>query len=223
MEQLKGVLFDLDGTLLHSAPDFHSIINQMLLQRNLPAIAYTTLELEVSNGARAMVSKAFNLKVTDSGFNELHQEMLSRYMQHLDVDSHLFEGIDELLTELEDLDIKWGIVTNKPLIYTTEILKSFKLDKRAASVICPDHVTQTKPHPEPLILACSQMSISPEHCIYVGDHLRDIEAGKAASMPTIGCSYGYVTSHEEALLWNATHTTSSPQGIMSYLKGYISN
>lgn len=198
----EAILFDLDGTLIDTAPDFHWTINQLLQEENQPEVSYEFIRRYVSNGARAMVGAAFNIEPSDSQFGRLHQRMLDLYLQHLAVDSRLFPGLQDCLNWLEQNNIPWGVVTNKPELYTLPVMQGLNLHG-AASVICPDHVEQRKPHPEPLYLACQQIGCSAQNSIYVGDHKRDIDAGKNAGMLTIGATYGYLNAGEDPKDWNA--------------------
>ncbi|MDO6592884.1 HAD-IA family hydrolase [Neptuniibacter sp. 1_MG-2023] len=203
-----SVLFDLDGTLIDTAPDFHWVINQLLREENKDPVSYDYIRHYVSNGARAMVGAAFNLDQDDHAFDHLHQRMLEIYLNHLDTDSQLFDGLDECLTWLEEKNIPWGVVTNKPELYTTPLMQGLGLSKRASTVICPDHVKNKKPDPEALFLACSEINCPAESSIYVGDHIRDIEAGNRAGMTTIGATYGYLNADEDPYKWQADHYIS---------------
>lgn len=202
---LDAVLFDLDGTLLDTAPDFHWTLNTLLAEEGRPAMDFATLRAHVSAGARAMVKAGFDLKLDDPDFDRLHQRMLALYESHLDVDTVLFDGLNNLLETLEQADIPWGIVTNKPERYTTPLLKGLKLDSRSGSVICPDQVNLRKPDPESLFMACREINARPEHCVYVGDHIRDIEAGRRAGMRTVSAAYGYIDAGDSIESWQADH------------------
>lgn len=217
----EAVLFDLDGTLLDTAPDFHWVINQLLSENSLPAQPYAELRKHVSNGANAMLKAAFELSDGDSKLPSLHQQMLNLYDQHLAIDSKLFPGIESLLTTLEKEQIPWGIVTNKPERFTTPILSALKLSIRSASTICPDHVKKTKPDPEPLLLACQQIQAAPQNCIYIGDHIRDIDAGNRADMFTIGALYGYINESENSDSWNANAYVKHADQILSVIDAHF--
>ncbi len=217
MKQLDAVLFDLDGTLLDSAPDFLSVTNQMLSKRGKPLLTLAQLQFQVSNGARAMVRFAFD-DASDMQFEALKQEFLDTYLASINQSSLLYPGINTLLNYLEENEIAWGVVTNKPSLYTDHVVEHFGWKNRAAVVICPDHVTRTKPDPEPLLLACKRMQTTPDKCIYVGDHLRDIEAAQGANMHSIGCEYGYLNENENATTWQADHLVDNPLAIIDYLE-----
>ena len=200
-----SVLFDLDGTLIDTAPDFHAVINILLKEEGLPEVSYEFLRHHVSNGARAMIAASFELAEGDERFTRLHKRMLEIYLSHLDKESKLFPGIADTLIWLDDNKIPWGVVTNKPELYTIPVLRGLGIIDQAQSIICPDHVENRKPHPEPLFLACKQLDKIPEHSVYVGDHVRDIEAGNRAGMVTIGASYGYLNDGEDPISWQADH------------------
>ncbi|MDO6562774.1 HAD-IA family hydrolase [Amphritea sp. 1_MG-2023] len=199
----EAVLFDLDGTLIDTAPDFHAVINRLLAEQQRSPVSYTFLRRYVSHGARAMIAAAFQLTEQDSTFDSLHQRMLELYLQHLDIDTKPFTGIPNLLHWLGEQQIPWGIVTNKPECYTTPVMRGLNLQPAPGSIICPDHVKQKKPHPEALFLACQQLDCNPARSVYIGDHRRDIEAGLSAGMQTIGVSYGYLDEHEDIASWNS--------------------
>lgn len=200
-----AVLFDLDGTLIDTAPDFHAVINQLLSENQRQPVSYDFLRRYVSNGARAMVCAAFDISEHSPGFSELHQRMLDLYLQHLNVDTRPFPGITALLSWFGELNIPWGVVTNKPELYTTPVMQGLNLQPAASSIICPDHVTDKKPHPESLHLACQQIGVNADQCIYIGDHQRDIEAGRRAGMRTIAVSYGYIDEGEDINRWQSDH------------------
>lgn len=213
-----AVLFDLDGTLIDTAPDFHQVINRLLAENQRPPVSYEFLRRYVSNGARAMVGAAFNIDEQSTGFDQLHQRMLEIYLQHLDVDTRPFPGITDLLNWFGEQEIPWGIVTNKPELYTTPVMNGLNLTPAASSVICPDHVSQKKPDPEALFLACQQIGVDANQCIYIGDHQRDIEAGQRAGMLTIAVSYGYIDEDEDINNWNSDHQVDHASEIRPLLE-----
>ncbi|MBA4502504.1 HAD family hydrolase [Marinobacterium marinum] len=205
MNAATAVLFDLDGTLLDTARDFHLIINRMLTEAGRPAIEYDSLRSQVSNGARAMVSHAFGISPDADLFPDLHQQLLDYYAEQLLVSSSLFPGMPELLDWLERHNIPWGIVTNKPERFTRPLLKALNLEHRCGSIICPENVSKTKPDPEGLLLACRQLNATPEQSLYIGDHVRDIEAGRAARMQTVAAGWGYLNPGETAEQWHSDY------------------
>lgn len=201
---VKGMLFDLDGTLLDTAADFADVVLQMTEQAARPAIDFTAIHQTVSNGARALVELAFEIKQGHPDFEERFNTLLDLYSQRiLATKATLYPGMDALLQELEQSGIPWGIVTNKPERFSRPLLHSLGFTRRCSTLICPDHVTNSKPHPEPLLLACQQLAIEPSSTIYVGDHPRDIDAGRAAGMFTIAVRYGYLPATPPVEQWQA--------------------
>ena len=213
-----AVLFDLDGTLLDTAPDFFRILNQMRADLQLTDIDYDPIRQQVSNGAAAMIRTAFEIDDNHPDFNQLQKTLLDRYQQSPAQDSALFSGIPELLDWLEQQQISWGIVTNKPERFCLPILAALQLEQRCAVLICPDHTQHRKPHPEGLLSACNKLGIAPDHCIYVGDHRRDIEAGINANTTTIAALYGYIDQQDPPDQWQADLLIQSPSDLLNWLK-----
>lgn len=218
MTNIAAVLFDLDGTLVDTAPDFVRVLNQVRAFDNLPPLPYELIRSQVSNGARALVKLGFNLAEHDPGFDERLQRLLEHYEAGLAVESHLFPGLDHCLAWLEQRDIPWGVVTNKPSRYTVPLLRGLALDQRCAVTVCPDHVTHKKPHPEPLLTACDWLSVDPARTVYVGDHIRDIEAGKAAGNITLAAAWGYVEQDSRVEQWLADDVVQTPADLQRWLK-----
>ena len=206
--RLQAVLFDLDGTLIDTAPDFVRVVNGMRQRRDLPDIAYERIHATVSEGARALVELAFELSEGDQGFEALRQELLDDYLQQLSAESRLYPGMDEVLQWLEARRIPWGIVTNKPSLYAIPLIRDLKLNTSCQSLVCPDHVKQRKPNPEPILLACAQVQARADATVYVGDHRRDIEAGSNAGSTTVACRYGYINSNDPVDGWGADYTVN---------------
>jgi phosphoglycolate phosphatase len=202
---LQAVLFDLDGTLLDTAPDFAVVVNQLRQRHGQPALDYAPIRATVSHGARALVKLALQVQEHEPAFESLRQELLALYSQHLAVNTTTFPGIDDLLDWLDQEALPWGIVTNKPRLYAEPILRALKLDQRCHTLICPDDVSRTKPDPEPLQLACQQLRCHTGNAIYLGDHRRDIEAGQNAGMPTVAATYGYIDASDPAQHWQADY------------------
>lgn len=217
-----AVLFDLDGTLLDSALDFHAIVNALLQENNHPSVSYDYLKSEVSEGARAMLCRAFQLPAHDSQIDALLIELLARYQIQACDHATLFTGMDTLLSQLESTNTPWGIVTNKPRRFSEIILDKLNLTNRCATLICPEDVTHTKPHPEALLLACQQARSAPDKSIYIGDHIRDIEAGNRANMFTIGALYGYIRENEDTDLWNASRLVTEVNQLWPLIKQHVS-
>ena len=217
MTNIAAVLFDLDGTLVDTAPDFVRVLNQLRADDQLPPLPYDAIRNQVSNGARALVKLGFALDETSDDFARRLEKLLALYEQGLAVESKLFDGLDASLRWLEQRNIPWGVVTNKPSRYTLPLLRGLKLDQRCAVAICPDHVTHKKPHPEPLLTACDWMSVDPQQTIYVGDHIRDIEAGRAAGNYTIAAAWGYLEQDTNINDWQADIILRTPAQLQAFL------
>ena len=200
---VKAVLFDLDGTLLDTAPDFEVVLNQLRKEENLAPVPYSDIRKTVSHGARALIQLGFQLDEGDEGFESLRLRLLNLYQNHLAVKTKPFDGIKELIEFLEKKNIAWGIATNKPAQFTLPIIESLELNP--ACIICPEHVSQRKPHPESMYLAGKIIGCNTEDIIYVGDHIRDIECGNQANSITIAVSYGYIDSSDDINSWNADY------------------
>lgn len=203
---MKAVLFDLDGTLIDTAADFIRIIQDMCRHKGCDIVAAEQIRTQVSEGARAMVKLVYpELEVEDPVFLGHRQRFLDLYGADIAVETDLFEGMYPLLEQLEQQQIPWGIVTNKPRWLSEALLKALNLTERCAVLVCPEDVSKTKPDPEPMYLAAAQLGLEPQQCIYVGDHPRDIDAGRNASMYTILAAYGYLPlQHKDDLTaWQA--------------------
>ena len=200
---LKAVLFDLDGTLLDTGPEFFNIANQMLEQRGIAALDYAEFRETVSDGARGMVKKAFRIDEADAQFEPLRQQFLALYAQQLATRSELFAGMGDVLDYVESHGMVWGIVTNKPNAYAEPLLRALGLLERCAVLVCPDHVRERKPQPEALYLACDKIGCAIDEAIYLGDHRRDIESARNAGMTSVACAFGYVHADDPCENWGA--------------------
>ena len=220
---MESVLFDLDGTLVDTAPDFFRVVNEMLQEDGLAPLSYPAIRSTVSDGARALIKLAYGLDMGDEGFDEKRQRLLDLYLEGIAVKSDLFAGLHEMVYWMTEKKLPMAIVTNKPRLYAEALLKDLLLDEKSlehftASLVCPDDVENRKPHPEPLLKACKEMKVNPENCIYVGDHARDIEAGKAANMKTIAAGFGYVHNEQDAESWQADWLINDSIELLPLLK-----
>lgn len=205
---VQAVLFDLDGTLIDTAPDFIRIIGLMCQQAQIQVPADELIRAQVSEGARAMVQLIYpDLEINSPELLAIRQQFLDIYQQNIAVDTCLFPHMHHLLDSLDTLGLPWGIVTNKPRGLSELLLAALNLSTRCQVLVCPEDVTHSKPHPEPMYLAAQQLGIAPEHIIYVGDHPRDIDAGRAAGMPTVLAAYGYLPPayRDDLEAWQADH------------------
>jgi phosphoglycolate phosphatase len=216
--RLRAVLFDMDGTLLDSAPDFIAISQAMRVDRGLPAIDDKLIRDQVSGGARAMVAANFAMDPEAEGFETLRLEFLERYQEHCAVLTRPFDGINELLVDIEQAKLIWGVATNKPVRYAEPIMQQLGLAQRSAVLVCPDHVSRSKPDPEMLLLACSQIGIAPGEALFVGDDERDIEAGRAAGCKTAAVTYGYIHPQDNPRNWGADVVVDHPLELRAVLE-----
>ncbi|OAU95715.1 phosphoglycolate phosphatase [Moraxella catarrhalis] len=229
-QPIQAVLFDLDGTLIDTAPDFVRIIQQMCADDGRSAPSEAAIREQVSAGARAMVKLIFaeqfdQVSDDDPKLLSHRQAFLDRYEADICVDSRVFEGLDELLSELERQGLPWGIVTNKPRYLAETLLDKLNLSERCQVLVCPDDVTNTKPDPEPLYLACAKLGVEPSACIYVGDHHRDIVAGRAANMQTVIAKFGYLSAEDLASMdaWGADAIAETPKELADWVLTKLSS
>lgn len=215
---LKAVLFDLDGTLVDTAPDFVDVVNLLRQAQQLSQLPYDTIRRQVSQGGRVLTELAFDMTQEHPDFESNYQTLLSHYSKQLSQKSSLFPLMDELLNLLEDKNIAWGVVTNKPSLYALPLLRDLKLEARCAAIICPDHVKNKKPDPEGLLLACAQIGCMPNQMIYVGDDKRDIDAGKGAgALRTVAAGFGYIDESDNPHHWNADFYAETVKDLTNWL------
>lgn len=198
---IQAVLFDLDGTLVDTAPDLAQALNRLRLEQGKNELPYPLIRDQVSNGGNALIELGFGLKTGAAGQAELRQRLLDLYQDRIAEHSRLFEGLDSLLHHFRQQSLPWGIVTNKPRHYTDLLLQALEL--APGVVVCPDDLGIAKPDPAPLLFAARQLAVAPEACLYVGDHRRDIEAGRRAGMQTLAVGFGYIGPEEDPLAWEA--------------------
>lgn len=215
--EIGSVLFDLDGTLLDTAPDMTNALNKLLEEEGKPPLSYELCRDFVSHGSVAMVTLGFGEPKDEALFERRRQRFLNLYEKNLCVDTKLFEGMDETLNFIELHEIPWGVVTNKPEFLTVPLLEQLGLMERACSVISGDTIKERKPDPAPLYLAANECSVLVTECIYVGDAERDIEAGNRANMKTLLASYGYIDDSQKPIEWGANGVVERPTDIIEWL------
>lgn len=215
MTKPLAVLFDLDGTLVDTAPDLAAAVNRIRIEQGLTPTPYERLRPVASAGARGLIGAAFGLQPGDDNYDTLRTAFLHNYATSIAVHSTQFDGVKEMLAALEARGIVWGIVTNKAAVLTDALVPLIGLG-HAACVVSGDTTPHAKPHPEPLFEAARRIAIAPGQCWYVGDDLRDIQAGKAAGMPTIAAGWGYCGNTEPAT-WQADALLQSPLQLLELI------
>lgn len=214
------VLFDLDGTLADTAPDLAHALNALLVEEGRRELAYPAIRPVVSHGATALIKLGFGLASGDSGFDRLRQRFLALYSENLCRHTRPFAGIEPLLQTLQEKAINWGIVTNKPAFLTDPLVACLHFNPGPACVVSGDSTNNRKPHPEPMLLACTQAGSRPEQCLYVGDAERDIQAGKHAGMKTLVALFGYISKDETPQNWGADGMIRTPLEILEWLNAH---
>ena len=215
---VRGVLFDLDGTLIDSAPDLAGAANRLRADHGLEPLPLEMLRPMVGSGARGMVGVAFGVAPGQPQFESLRDAFLAHYEAGLLQRTHPFEGVDEMLSALQAAGIPWGIVTNKATRFTLPIVAGLNLAQRAAVVVCGDTTPHSKPHPEPLWHAARAMGLAPEGVVYVGDDLRDAQAARAAGMAMVAATWGYLGQGEPVHSWGADVLMDSPSQLLEWLR-----
>jgi len=213
----RAVLFDLDGTLLDTAPDMVRSLNLLLQEESVSTVDPSLARQQVSNGTKALVTLGFGERQSAEQFDRRCKRYLTIYEENLCVDTDFFAGMAETVSFLEAHEILWGVVTNKPAFLTGPLLKALSLDTRASVVISGDSLPQRKPHPQPLFRAAGEIDLLTTECIYVGDAERDIVAGNRAGMVTLLASYGYIEAGDEPENWGANGIIQYPQEILDWL------
>ena len=215
---IDAVLFDLDGTLIDSAPDLGAAADKMRTDRGLASLPLLKYRSMAGAGARGMIAVAFGLTPDDARYDKLKEEFFVNYEACLSNLTYAFEGVDEVIKRIREAGLKWGVVTNKAARFTLPITQTMPLFVSAGAVVSGDTTQYAKPHPEPLFEAARRLGLAPERCIYVGDDERDILAGRAAGMPTVAAAYGYLGATGDTGRWKADFTISAPSELLKLLK-----
>jgi N-acetyl-D-muramate 6-phosphate phosphatase len=217
---IRAVLFDLDGTLIDSAPDLAAAADKMRLDRGLPSIPYDKYRPMAGAGARGMLGIAFNMAPEHHNYVAWREEFFYNYEMCLTQRTKAFLGVEELLATLSMRGLAWGIVTNKSKRFTDPLVRQMPVLRNAAVVISGDTTAHAKPHPEPMFEASRRLKTEPQYCVYIGDDKRDIEAGQAAGMLSLAATWGYMGSHD-VKTWNADATLREPDCVLDWLDGYL--
>ena len=216
--QVDAVLFDLDGTLVDTAPDLAAALNVALVQNNQPTLPYETIRPIVSNGANGLIELGFGSALSSDQHEKIKASLLGHYQQNIANESTLFDGFEDSLLFLEKHQIPWGIVTNKPAYLTLPLLEKLALINRASCIVCADQVNHPKPHPESILLACKQLDVLPMNALYLGDAERDIRAGRLAGLKTIACTFGYIPDSIDFNDWQADRYIDKPADLLTSLQ-----
>jgi phosphoglycolate phosphatase len=217
----QAVLFDLDGTLADTAPDLAAAVNKMRHERGLSMVPLDDLRPLASAGARGLIGGAFGIGPDDHEFASMREEFLANYEADLCIETTLFQGIDAVLDELDARGVRWGIVTNKAARLTEPLVAQLALDDRAGCVVSGDTTPHSKPHPAPLLHAAKELAVPPERIVYVGDDLRDVQAGFAAGMVTVAAAYGYCGNDLPPTKWHAKHVVQSTAELQKLLRDIV--
>lgn len=216
--QPRAILFDLDGTLVDTAPDLAWALNATLQHYDRQPLPYASIRSQVSHGGIALIRLGFGIDTDDPAFETYRQHLLKIYRENISQHSQLFAGMDSLLEYLEQHDIAWGIVTNKPAWLTDPLLEQMQLQQRVGCVVSGDTCAEKKPHPMPVQHACQLLQVEPADTWYVGDAQRDIEAGRAAGCFTIAALFGYIEEDDCVDLWQADLQVSHATDIITLIE-----
>ena len=214
---IRAVLFDLDGTLVDSAPDLAAAADAMRVKRGLPSLDFAQYRPRCGSGARGMVHVAFGIVPEHADYEALREEFFANYQACMLDNTHAFEGVPSLIAALQARDLRWGVVTNKSERFALPLVAAMPLFASAGAIVGGDTTPFSKPHPEPLLEAARRLGVAPELCLYVGDDERDIVAGKAAGMGTVGATYGYLGSGSDVATWKADAQINSPSELLQLL------
>ena len=215
---VRAVLFDLDGTLIDSAPDLGAAADKMRVDRGLPSLPLEQYRPMAGAGARGMLGIAFAMTPEHPDYAAMREEFFVNYENCMTQRTYAFDGIPELIAQLRARGLAWGVVTNKSMRFTGPLTQRMGLFETAAAVVGGDSTPHAKPHPEPLFEAARQLKLDPARCLYVGDDERDVVAGRAAGMGTVAATYGYLGSNPDTQLWGANAHIHSPLELLALLK-----
>ena len=217
-KNIAAVLFDLDGTLIDSAPDLGAAADKMRTDRGLESLPLALYRPMAGAGARGIIAVAFGLTPDDARFADLREEFFRNYESRMTENTSVFDGVAELIAHIGQVGLKWGVVTNKSARFTVPLTQAMPLFSTAQTIVSGDTTPHSKPHPAPLLEAARQLDLAPEYCIYVGDDERDIVAGRAAGMPTVAAAYGYLGKTADTVGWKADATIAAPGALLNLLR-----
>ena len=217
LDGIQAVLFDLDGTLVDTAPDLGYALNLQRARHGLPPLADDVIRPQASHGARGLLGVGFDLHPDNAKFASMREEFLQLYADNICRHSRPFDGILDLLAALDARQLKWGVVTNKPARFTEPLMSILDLAERAACIVSGDTCPQPKPHPAPMLAAAELCGVEPAQCLYLGDAERDIQAANAAAMPALVAAWGYLDAADQPLTWGAHAQIHHPLETLEYL------
>jgi N-acetyl-D-muramate 6-phosphate phosphatase len=217
MARFDAVFFDLDGTLVDTAPDLAYALNQVLQQEGKSPLPYERIRSVASHGSPGLLKLAFGIQPEDPRFAALQQRFIQIYQDNISRESRLFEGMEDIIGKLDDMRIAWGVITNKPAFLTIPLMTELALNSRAACIVSGDTTTNSKPHPAPMLHACKLVGVTPSNCLYIGDAERDIQAGQHADMYTIVACYGYLGTDDKPENWQADGMIHHPSELDQWL------
>lgn len=215
---IAAVLFDLDGTLLDTADDLGAALNHVLAKYGKPTVAAKDYRPIASDGALGLLNLGFGESIKQYNYDDLRHQFLSYYENNIATHTCLYPGVAQLLQQLESDNIPWGIITNKPEGLTQKLLPHYPELANCAVMVGGDTLEKRKPDPEPILHACQQINVDNQQCFYVGDALRDIQAGNSAIMKTFVAKWGYILANENCQAWQADHIINSPTDLLAFIK-----
>lgn len=215
---IRAVLFDLDGTLADTAPDLGRALNRLLQRKNLPSLPMSAIRPVASHGANGLIRLGAGITTDHPDHAAWRQEYLAEYERCFSCETVLFDGINAMLRQLHEDGLQWGIITNKPQIFTERLLPRLGFCLPPAVVVCGDTCAQPKPSVQPMHHACGVLGLPPAECLYVGDAERDMQAGRDAGMATMLVSWGYIADSDDTASWPADYHADSPQDIVERVR-----
>ena len=219
-QPIKGLLFDLDGTLLDTAADLGAAANVLLARDNLPLLNQQVIFQTASQGALALIKSGYGNQLSLEESSLLRAQFLDNYLQNINCHTHYFAGVEQMLHTLNQANIPWGIVTNKPYIYTKALLQHYPLLRTAQVTVCGDSMAVRNPHPQPLLVAANSLAVAPAAVAYVGDALTDIEAANSANMHSVAAAYGYISNGDNVANWHANLLIANCNELLTVLTNH---